>query len=105
MRDVKSVETKAAAEIDRSNVHIIHGDLDSYDILKVDSFVLPVCVRVGANQGPQKASEETARITGGGLDYLIANGAYLHESSGLLSFGDLAKDPMALEDELMRGCE
>lgn len=34
VRNVKSVETKVKSDINRSNVHIIHGDLDSYDVLK-----------------------------------------------------------------------
>lgn len=34
VRNVNKVEAKAKAEINRSNVHIIHGDLDSYEVLK-----------------------------------------------------------------------
>lgn len=34
VRNVKGVEAKAKTEIGRSNVHIIHGDLDSYEVLK-----------------------------------------------------------------------
>lgn len=34
VRNVKGVEDKAKTEIGRSNVHIIHGDLDSYEVLK-----------------------------------------------------------------------
>lgn len=35
VRNVKLVEAKAKTEINRSNVHIIHGDLNSYEVLKV----------------------------------------------------------------------
>ncbi|KAG6354612.1 hypothetical protein INS49_004630 [Diaporthe citri] len=52
-----------------------------------------------------EASEDTARITGGKLDYLIANGAYLHEESGLVNFGQLGEKPAALEKELLAGCK
>lgn len=34
VRSVESVETKVKSEMNRRNVHIIHGDLDSYDVLK-----------------------------------------------------------------------
>lgn len=34
VRNVKSVEAKAKTELNRTNVHIIHGDLDSYEVLK-----------------------------------------------------------------------
>ncbi|KAL2292450.1 hypothetical protein FJTKL_09421 [Diaporthe vaccinii] len=86
VRNVKSVEAKAKAELNRANVHIIHGDLDSYEVLK-------------------EASEATARITGGKLDYLISNGAYLHIESGLVNFGQLGENPVALEKELLAGCK
>lgn len=33
-RDVKITEAKVKEEINRSNVHILHGDLDSYESLK-----------------------------------------------------------------------
>lgn len=34
VRDIKSTKAKVTAEINRSNLHIIHGDLDSYQSLK-----------------------------------------------------------------------
>lgn len=34
VRDVKTVAAKVKEEIDRSNVHILHGDLDSYQLMK-----------------------------------------------------------------------
>jgi hypothetical protein len=42
----------------RSNIHILHGDLTSYDSLK-------------------QAAAETTNIVGDrGIDYLVANGAF-----------------------------
>ncbi len=84
---MKTVEAKVKKEIDRSNVHIVHGDLDSYDSLKV-GFVRSARA-ADADGCRQQASEATARITGGGLDYLIANGARLPEESSFLSFGEM----------------
>lgn len=37
VRSVEKTEAKVKAEINRSNVHIIHGDLDSYEVLKASS--------------------------------------------------------------------
>lgn len=40
VRDVQSTESKVKAEIDnRSNIHLVHGDLDSYELLKVRAYV------------------------------------------------------------------
>lgn len=75
------------AEIGRSNVHIVHGDLDSYEVLKVILIAHP---HESVLANPQKeASDATAKITGGRLDYLIANGARLPEESGFVGFGEL----------------
>jgi hypothetical protein len=51
-----------AAELgDRSNVHILHGDLDNYASLK-------------------QAATDTANIVGErGIDYLVANGAFISQ--------------------------
>lgn len=59
VRDKAGTEKKVAAELgDRSNVHILHGDLTDYASLK-------------------QAAAETAEIVGErGIDYLVANGAY-----------------------------
>lgn len=58
VRDKVGTEKKVAAELgNRSNVHIVHGDLTSHASLK-------------------QAAADTARIVGErGVDYLIANGA------------------------------
>ncbi|OTB02393.1 hypothetical protein M426DRAFT_13538 [Hypoxylon sp. CI-4A] len=82
VRDKASAEKKVAAEIGRSNIHILHGDVDSYESLK-------------------KAAEETAKITGGKLDYIIANAAYLSQKDGLSTLNELGDDPEALEEDLL----
>ena len=87
VRDVKSTKAKVEAEIKRSNVHIIHGDLDSYDVLKVGH--RRTSLGNIAKRRLQEASEATAKITGGGLDYLIASGARLPKESSFLTFGEM----------------
>ena len=60
VRGKAATEKKVAAELgDRSNVHILHADLTSYASLK-------------------QAAANTAKIVGErGIDYLVANGAFL----------------------------
>ena len=60
VRNKVATEKKVAAELgDRSNVYILHGDLTSYASLK-------------------QAAADTAKIVGErGIDYLVANGAFL----------------------------
>ncbi|KAF1828687.1 hypothetical protein BDW02DRAFT_603213 [Decorospora gaudefroyi] len=57
VRDTATTETKIRAW-NRSNVHLVAGDLSDYDSLK-------------------RAVDATSNITGGKLDYLIANAALL----------------------------
>lgn len=60
VRNKTATEEKVAAELgSRPNVHILHGDLENYVSLK-------------------QAAADTAKIVGErGIDYLIANAAYL----------------------------
>ncbi|KAI0121946.1 NAD(P)-binding protein [Daldinia grandis] len=81
-RNKEATEKEVSSEIGRSNIHILHGDLDDYKSLK-------------------KAAEDTAKITGGSLDYLIANGARLSGKSTSLTLNDLADDPEGLEEDLI----
>ncbi|KAI5863713.1 NAD(P)-binding protein [Durotheca rogersii] len=83
VRDKASTVKKVASELGgRSNIHILQGDLINYASLK-------------------KAAEDTSKITGGSLDYLIANGAVVSSNlsthSTLFKLGD---NPKALEDDL-----
>lgn len=65
VRDKDGTEKKVAAELgERPNVHILHGDLASYASLK-------------------QAAAETADIIGErGVDYLVANGAFVSSFDG-----------------------
>ncbi|KAI0448765.1 hypothetical protein F5B21DRAFT_518678 [Xylaria acuta] len=58
----------------RTNIHILHGDLNNYKSL-------------------QKSAAATATITGGNLDYLIAN-------ASRISYWDSVENPKRLEEEL-----
>ncbi|KAJ4377855.1 hypothetical protein N0V83_000685 [Neocucurbitaria cava] len=82
VRNKTDTETKVAA-LKRTNIHIVQGDLNNYTSLK-------------------SAVEATARITGGSLDYLIANAGLLStpRSKPFATLGELGKDPATLETEL-----
>ncbi|KAI1076009.1 NAD(P)-binding protein [Whalleya microplaca] len=81
VRNKTAVEERVIAELNRPNIHILYGDLANYESLK-------------------KAAEDTATLTGGSLDYLIANGAFISYYSGFQTFGELAQDHKGLEDDL-----
>jgi NAD(P)-dependent dehydrogenase (short-subunit alcohol dehydrogenase family) len=66
VRDKASTDEKIAAEGVLKNVHILEADVTDIDALR-------------------KAAEETAKLTGGGLDVLINNAAYF----GMDSFAKL----------------
>ncbi|KAF2430597.1 NAD(P)-binding protein [Tothia fuscella] len=51
----------------------------------------------------QKAAEETAKLTGGRLDYLINNAAFLFPETRLNTLIDYENDAQGLEDELSKG--
>ncbi|RYP70038.1 hypothetical protein DL771_005729 [Monosporascus sp. 5C6A] len=71
-RNPSSAKEKVSAELpDRSNVHILAGDLTNYDSLKT-------------------AAEETSAITGGSLDYLIANAAIMIPVDEYSAIGEIS---------------
>lgn len=72
MRDKAATEKKVEAELgDRRNIHILHADLTQYASLK-------------------QAAADTAPIVGErGIDYLVANGAYLSFLDTYEPIGDL----------------
>lgn len=63
-----------AAELPgRSNIHILAGDLTNYESLKT-------------------AAASTSAITGGSLDYLIANAAFMTNVDGFCAIGEIAPE-------------
>ncbi|KAI1325287.1 hypothetical protein F5Y16DRAFT_401597 [Xylariaceae sp. FL0255] len=91
VRNKVDTEERAAKEFGgRPNIHILQADMTDYKSL-------------------QKAAEDTSKITGGSLDYLIGNAAALPDSEAYANIGDLqvfrdshlliAKDPTAFEKD------
>ncbi|KAF2129904.1 putative short chain dehydrogenase [Dothidotthia symphoricarpi CBS 119687] len=81
VRDKAATEKKVAAELgDHSNIHILHGDLTNYSSLK-------------------QAAADTATIVGErGIDYLVANGAFLPQFEAYGPIGTLGDKVEELED-------
>ncbi|KAF1846634.1 NAD(P)-binding protein [Cucurbitaria berberidis CBS 394.84] len=81
VRNKAATEKRVAEELSgRSNITILEADVTKYDAVK-------------------KAAADTATITGGRLDYLIANAAYLSEADNYTSIGVLGKEPEQLTEE------
>lgn len=71
VRDKKATDKKVSEELDgRKNIHIVQGDMTDYASLK-------------------NAADYTADVTGGALDYLIANAGLISRWSGLHPIGVL----------------
>ncbi|RYC64346.1 hypothetical protein CHU98_g1874 [Xylaria longipes] len=82
VRDKTATEKKVSEELPgRSNIHILHGDLNDYESLK-------------------KAAADTAVITGGRLDYLVANAGYMAHWDAFYPIGTLAQDPARVQKEM-----
>ncbi|KAH8164043.1 hypothetical protein CIB48_g4201 [Xylaria polymorpha] len=82
VRDKSATEKRVKEELSgRTNIHILHGDLNSYESL-------------------QKAAADTTGITGGSLDYLIANASHISYWDSYDPIGALVQDPKRLEGEL-----
>ncbi|KAM3069053.1 hypothetical protein ACMFMG_004233 [Clarireedia jacksonii] len=80
VRDKDGTEKKVTAELgERSNIHILHGDLTNYVSLK-------------------KAAADTAQIVGErGIDYLVANGAIASQFDAYDPIGALGDKVEELE--------
>ncbi|KAF2870607.1 hypothetical protein BDV95DRAFT_574221 [Massariosphaeria phaeospora] len=75
VRNKPATEKRVAEELSgRTNITILHGDLVDYSSL-------------------EKAAADTAAITGGSIDYLIANAAQVTEYDAYRSIDSLATDP------------
>ncbi|KAM4056358.1 short chain dehydrogenase [Hirsutella rhossiliensis] len=82
VRDKDAAEKNAASLFSgQLNVHFIEAELTKYESLK-------------------KAAAQTSRITGGKLDYVIANAAIVSEWSAFSSLEELGRDPDGLEQDL-----
>ncbi|RYP08519.1 hypothetical protein DL764_001850 [Monosporascus ibericus] len=82
VRDKPTTDKKVSEELSRrSNIHILHADVTDYDAL-------------------QQAVVETAKITGGSLDYLVANAGYVTQLDAFEPIGVLGNKPQELEGDL-----
>ncbi|KAI0468862.1 NAD(P)-binding protein [Xylaria cf. heliscus] len=80
VRNKKAAEEKVSKELGaRPNIHILQADMtDSDSILR--------------------AAKETEKITGGSLDYIIANAAAQSPAEVFVNVGELAKDPKVFDE-------
>ncbi|KAJ4347954.1 uncharacterized protein N0V89_009326 [Didymosphaeria variabile] len=84
VRNKQATEKKVSEDPDlrgRTNIHIIAADVTDYNAL-------------------QKAVSETTKITGGALDYLIANAGLITPFDQYDGIGDLATQPDQVTKEL-----
>jgi len=88
VRDKADTIKKISAdpEIKDRKIHIVEGDLNSYESL-------------------QKCASEVAKITGGAIDYLIANAGYISLFDNFEGIDALAPKPKELEDDLNRSLQ
>ncbi|KAK4234446.1 hypothetical protein C8A03DRAFT_47221 [Achaetomium macrosporum] len=84
VRDKASTEKKVSEQLSgRSNIHILQADLTDYEAM-------------------QRAVADTAKITGGTLDHLIANAAYVSTWDSYDPIGVLGNTPEKLEEEMLK---
>ncbi|KAI6086393.1 putative short chain dehydrogenase [Hypoxylon rubiginosum] len=86
VRDKSTTLSKVSEDAElkgRSNIHILEADLTSYDALK-------------------NAAAETAKITGGAIDYLIGNAGYISHFDAYDPISVLGEKPKELESELTK---
>ncbi|RYP40726.1 hypothetical protein DL767_001481 [Monosporascus sp. MG133] len=82
VRDKPTTDKRVSEELSgRSNIHILQADVTDYDALK-------------------QAVAETAKITGGSLDYLVANAGYVSPFDAFYPIGVLGNKPQELEEDL-----
>ncbi|TGJ82160.1 hypothetical protein E0Z10_g6611 [Xylaria hypoxylon] len=87
VRDKPTALKKVSEELSgRSNIHFLQADLTDYNTIK-------------------QAVGDTATLTGGALDYLIANAAYVSQWDAYDSIGTLTysgEKPQEFEDDLLK---
>ncbi|KZL77928.1 hypothetical protein CT0861_05688 [Colletotrichum tofieldiae] len=84
VRNKEAAEKQIADKLgNRPNIHIVELELGNFDSIK-------------------ESVDWVSKITGGKLDYIIANAAYVSPSSAWLPIGKLAESPKDLEDDLLQ---
>ncbi|KAI0424663.1 NAD(P)-binding protein [Xylaria sp. FL1042] len=80
VRNRAATEEKVSKELGlRRNVHILQADMTNYDSIL-------------------RAAKETEKITGGSLDYIIANAGVMSPAEPFANIGELAENPKVFED-------
>ncbi|KAI0809492.1 NAD(P)-binding protein [Xylaria sp. FL0064] len=80
VRNRAATEEKISKELGvRRNVHILQADMTNYDSIV-------------------KAAKETEKITGGSLDYIIANAGVMSPAEAFANIGELAENPKVFDD-------
>jgi len=83
VRNKAATSAKVSEELpNRKNIHLVQGDMTDYASLK-------------------KAVDFTAEVTGGALDYVIANAGFISKWSAYDPLGVLAAQPEKLEEDLL----
>ncbi|PFH62258.1 hypothetical protein XA68_14389 [Ophiocordyceps unilateralis] len=84
VRDKATTEKKISEQFKgRPNIHILQADLTDYETVK-------------------RSAEKTAEITGGSLDYLVANAGYVSHWDAYEAIGVLGNNPKALEEDFLK---
>ncbi|KAI0457981.1 hypothetical protein F5B21DRAFT_512400 [Xylaria acuta] len=79
-RNQAATEEKVSKELGaRRNVHILQADMTDYDSIL-------------------RAAKETEKITGGSLDYIIANAGVMSPAETFVNIGELAKNPKVFDE-------
>ncbi|KAI1127401.1 hypothetical protein F5Y10DRAFT_242971 [Nemania abortiva] len=80
VRNKAATEEKVSKELGtRRNIHILQADMTNYDSIL-------------------RAAQETERITGGSLDYVIANAGVMSPAEAFANIGELAEDPKVFNE-------
>ncbi|PKS11608.1 hypothetical protein jhhlp_001758 [Lomentospora prolificans] len=83
VRNKVGTEKRVSEELsDRKNIHVVEADLTNYESIK-------------------KSADQVSTITGGSLDYLIANAGFVTRWSGNLPMTVIAETPQELEENLL----
>ncbi|GME23728.1 Short-chain dehydrogenase [Neofusicoccum parvum] len=84
VRNKSAAEKKTTDELgSRPNVHLVEMEMANYDSIK-------------------KSVDEISKISGGKLDYIIANAAVISDWSAYDPIGKLGETPKELEDDLLQ---
>ncbi|KAK1529090.1 short-chain dehydrogenase [Colletotrichum costaricense] len=81
VRNAEATKQKVDAELQRKNIHVLQADLDDFDAIKT-------------------AVNAASEITGGSIDYVIANAAFISTWSSYDGISVLGEKPKRLEQDL-----